>query len=313
MATLETISRELMGLIPNLDVNAAEAYANRAWVEICRQYEWSWLRKEVHIIIPAVISSGAVSVVFGSDEVTFNVTAKTALASAGLPLVTERCLKLAGYLPIRLTEYDPGTGVGKLELPCPASDNAAAAYQLTRPYFAAPENFKAWETFRWQTEWRRIQGLCQKADLDMYDPTRQSQGVVTHIATHTAVADGRIFFEMWPTPVSRNILRASYLMDVFPLELTTTLPRTMDGDVVLEAAKCHAYEWAQANAPRFPATRMVAWRDLRQVAELKANEKIGSARRKDLELYPEQRDVSAHTAQMQTYYPATNIVPLRYL
>src|ERR1700751_395425 len=91
---------EVKGSVPKLSVLLAKKLINRSWKEVRDKNLWSFLLEEGSWMSPSQINTGTVSVTRGSNSITFNAAAITAInadqaLNASWSLITQRQFRIA--------------------------------------------------------------------------------------------------------------------------------------------------------------------------------------------------------------------------
>jgi hypothetical protein len=287
MGVLENIANELVGIVPGLPYLHARNVVQRAWKDIRDENRWSFLVEEDALIAPAVISAGTVSVTRYSDSITADAAAKAELDAATLPVLTQRQFRMPGGPVYNIAAYDNTTGVITLDRLYQEATNASATYQVYRCYFAAPggTEFIGWVSIMDPVNGYRFQRRNlrrTKQEIDRRDPQRAATGNPFWIAQYKYDAQNIATFELWPHPVFTAAISYQCLYNSHGAALVTadtSLPGGLSDSLLLERAKYHAYEWAQAN------DKPGSWPSLRQSAAGVYRSLLQSAKLRDEEMF----------------------------
>jgi len=270
---LQDMMAELRGAVPKLPFSFTQTLINRARNVIYNSDLWSFNLYEGSWISPAVLTTGAVTVVQGSDTVQFDATATAAINASQLlyptSLITQRQLRpgsTAGVAQIyNLIGYDQITGAGTLDRIYADNSGTAISYQLYQLYYTAPvQDHLTWISVRNMTMYLDLGTAMERTDIDTLDPQRSiyqfpSQVVPYTIDNRGAGTDNASatlnypLFELWGQPVN-PFTYALYGVrkGVDLVNPTDTLPVQIGEDCVLALARSYAYEWAEANKDLSP-------------------------------------------------------------
>lgn len=91
--TFSALWNQLTAEVPGLSGPAAREYVRQAWLEIQREYEWSFLHEEGVLIVPNQISSGTFETTRYSQYVIPDITAGNALINLSNPVITKRQIR----------------------------------------------------------------------------------------------------------------------------------------------------------------------------------------------------------------------------
>jgi hypothetical protein len=81
---LENMVYELQGSVPNMDAAYARTLINEAWQDVRRLGGWSFQFAESGFTVPGMLSTGTVTIQFGSPYITGDVNATTAWNTPGI-------------------------------------------------------------------------------------------------------------------------------------------------------------------------------------------------------------------------------------
>lgn len=298
MAFLDLTS-ELTGTLPGLSPFLAETYVRRAWEDICRQRNWSFLQGDAAIVCPAVVTSGTASVTQFSTVVTLDATASAAVlaqtvtgATPGLTncqfRVTSPASPTAGqvYSILAADTTAPAAIVLTLDRPLVEATAATATYQIYRAYVTPPDpNFLGWQSVVDMANAYRLRLDRSSQAFDAADPQRLSQGLAYHlgqyrgtmttnavtgaVAPNPNVDAGTNLYELWPVPTQGQTFYARFRLRRYPYgdaptdELPAIIPEAF---VMARVLGWYAYPFAAANGANFPTLRGQPWALLIQQA-----------------------------------------------
>jgi hypothetical protein len=254
-----TMTSELTGVVPKVPNDYAKTLVNRAWRDVRRQSLWSFLLFEANWTTPKLISGGTVSTTQGSNIVTFDgtaITAINAIASGGnVPSpVTARQFRI-GVGTIYNIWANDGAGHLTLDRAYQEPTLSGQAYQILQCYYAAPmKDFWQWLSVRDMVNWNDLITTKQRTYIDGRDPQRTIYLIPSHVVPYqmdlnpASPTFNYPLFELWGVPTYVLTYQLYGLRKGQELVLPTdTLPPQIGEDCVMELAKMRAYEWAEAN------------------------------------------------------------------
>jgi hypothetical protein len=262
------MTAEIRGCVPKLSITFASTLVNRAWRAVREANLWSFNLFESSWITPPLETAGACAVVQGSATITFDATARAALAAdaAAQPysLLTQRQFRVGVGGIYSIISIDPSfssNGIAIIERPFADLTNAAAVYQVYQLYYAAPyKDHRAWISVRNPQMFIDLDLTTTRAQVDAMDPQRSWYQFPTRVVpfqrdTRPGSATlGYPLFELWGQPVAPFTYQCYGVRNGLDLIAPTdTIPQPLDEDLILAKAREFAYEWAEANkdiAPR---------------------------------------------------------------
>lgn len=258
-----TMSSELTGQVPGLDIMFAFTLVNRAWVDVQRKFIWSFLWGDAAIPTPIPVSTGTVTAVRGLNTIVGDTAASAAWATFGLVNpITVRQFRVGQGTIYNIIGYDISSHApfGTLTLDSPYVDPLAGVgigYQIIQSYFNAPtSDFIWWETLLDPTSGYDLRTTLTREFVDARDPQRfQSGWPVGAIPYKINPNAGNFFqfpmYELWPTPTAGYTYTGQYFRrgKAF-VNPTDAVLAPLGEDVVLALSKQYAYEWAGANQDR---------------------------------------------------------------
>lgn len=303
---------ELTAQVRILDPLAAQKFISRAWQDIGKAYEWSWLRGLGVLSAPAVISTGAVSISQFSRALTFDAAATTVLDAVGLdiPLAT-RQIKIGGGPPYSIASYTTG-GTATLDPLGPSFQEAnasAATYQVVKAFYAPPStDFARFISVRDPITGYRLAFGSQFTQefLNRIDPIRSAASWPRMIATLDTtrtdagvVADGTATgeitaysprWEIWPHPTESRGFQVAYRRRCTDfVSDSDTIPDSVNPELILLLAKAKSYEWAEANKSGQPALMASNYGNLIGLALAEYKKQLQLEMRADRETFPNSR------------------------
>lgn len=290
---------EVTGCIPKLDPDFAKTLVNRAWADVRRRNLWSFQLFESNWISPALVNAGTVTTVQGTNTVTFDSVASSAL----LPLVTlgpfptplaQRQFRVSFQATIyniwAIDITTPTAIVITLDRPY-VEPGGTSSYSIYQCYYPAPmKDWLTWMSVRDMTNYNDLRTLTTRGQIDARDPQRSLAYLPTDVAPYqldmnpTSATKGFQLFELWGQPLYvlpyqlYGIRRGVALVDD-----ADELPEAVGEDVVMEGAKIKAYEWAEANKGDMPRNSGSDYRFLIGNAKAEFERLIKSYRKDDRE------------------------------
>lgn len=251
---------ELKGDIPAMSPFKAQNCVQRAWRQIRDARRWSFLFGEAAVYVPAAVSDGTVTLTQFSTSVVGDAVAAAAWAplilhASGIDL-TKRQFRSGTYPVYNITAYDPVALTLTLDRPYMETGGAGSGYSILRCYIEpASVDFLRWESMVDpvnQYRFRQRNLHRTKAELDRRDPYRSTTGQPYILANYKTQSDGTPIYEMWPHPTAEVTYMAAYSRRGADLAATDELPSSTQDELLMCAARCHAYVWAAANAQVHP-------------------------------------------------------------
>lgn len=288
MPTVQEMAAQLVGEIPGLPFLFAKNYINQSLADVSQDYLWSWNVQEGEILVPQIITTGAVSVTQFSNALQFDTQARAALDPQALanPALTTRQFRVGGGPIYNLISYDTNTGIGALDRLYAEGTSATATYSIYRCYYGPPTidgnpptgepNF-----LRYLSILDPINGYCiagkrlylAREALNRRDPMRGSLGQMLYASPYrpspnTLNSDGTIVrtsgsgqmqYEFWPHPTAQQQLQGQYALNALQLNINEYLPAQCPANIIRYKAKEFAIRWAMSNMGRVPELKGVNW------------------------------------------------------
>lgn len=262
----QSMSLEIAGVCP-VPFNYALTLVNRAWLEVQREFLWSFLWGDAAIPTPTPITTGSCTLSIGSNQVILDANATAALSAVGLaspnPLTT-RQFRIGQGTIYSINAYDTTTNApfGTLTLNQIYVDpmqGAGIGYQVIGVYYNAPtSDFLWWESVRDPISGYGISSTLTREEVDIWDPQRFQAGWPKGVLPYKINPQPGNFanypmFEMWPAPQQGYTYVGTYYRSGLPFTLPTdTVAAPLGEDVVIAQAKIRAYEWCVANPDKVP-------------------------------------------------------------
>lgn len=322
---------ELVGNAPGQDYAYMKTLVNEAWADVRRMGGWSFQLEQTGFTVPGMLSTGTVTLTFGSPAVIgdTNATAAWATASQYGSLITQRQFRSGGVsgagtiydiIALDTTTYAPFSA---LILNRPFSDplavmpgpNTTQEYSIYQPYIVAPvKDFRRWLTV---FDIANSGSLMVRGDRRAIpgpggDPQRQiftnpdrllALGTDTRVNSSTA---GWERYELWPGPQNQYLYMAWYVRFGADLVgLSDTLPDGIPESLIKAKARMMVAWQAEGNkSPQNPRGAGADWRFLYGASEKQYKEELKQSRLQDRD----KCDIFISTMQRfgnNSYYPAT--------
>jgi hypothetical protein len=264
---------ELQGSVPNQDAAYCKTLINEAYGDVRRMGGWSWQLFETGFTVPGAMSTGTVTLQFGSATVTPDSNALAAWNTPGIgsqygSVLAQRQFRSGGTSGAG-TMYDiVSFQNGVITLNRPFTDPLTSLigpvvqqeYMIYQPYIAAPfKDFTRWLTVFdiANSGWLFAKG--DRREVGLSDPQRQifanpdrllalgedTRGQGTSTPSSTL---GFERYELWPGPQNQYLYQAWGVRNGADLvNLTDTLPIGIPESAVKARARYRCYEQAEAN------------------------------------------------------------------
>lgn len=302
--SLGSMIYDVQGSVPNMDAGQLRTIINEAWGDVRRLGGWSWQFGETGFTVPGMVSTGTVTLTFGSPFVTGDANAKAAWNTVGIgsqygSLLTQRQFRSGGTsgagTMYDIIAYNSTTGVLTLNRPFtdPLTAFTAVAnqeYSIYQPYIAAP----AKDFLRWlsvldiaNSGWLLTRG--DRREVNRSDPQRQifsnpdrllGLGQDERIGSSTL---GWERYELWPGPQNQFLYQAwfqRYGADL--VNPNDTLPVGIPESMIKARARVRCYEQAEANKdPQMPRGAGADFRFLMGAANAQYEKELQFARLRD--------------------------------
>lgn len=260
---------ELVGTFPDLPIDQAKRFINRAQRDAFDAWNWSFLAGNGELNIPASVTAGQITLTQNSQVVTANGTAAAAWNALGMFIpITARALKLGTDQPYQILAYD-GVDTAYIDRVWPNA-TVTETYVLYRPYYAAPTDFNRWISVVDTTDaWNLIPGK-KREWLDWIDPQRSTIGGPAQFISFfrlqraqtipqfganpgPVTTESQQLFELWPGPTSAMTLTTYYKKRGADLVADTDTSVFEDG-LLIAKGLYHAYGFVSMNQVRFAKT-----------------------------------------------------------
>lgn len=302
---LQNMIFELTGNAPGIDAAYAKTLIQEAWADVRRLGGWSFQLQETGFAVPGALSTGTVTLQFGSASVVGDANAAAAWLTPGIgsqygSLITQRQFRSGGTSGAG-TMYDivAFDEVNTLTLNRPFTDPllsftapvAAQKYMIYQPYITTPvKDFRRWLTvldiansaWLWTRGDRRIVSTVEDPQRQIFaNPDRLlALGQDSRASSSTA---GWERYELWPGPQNQFLYQAWYeRFGADLVALTDELPVPISEDLVKTRARLRIYEQSEANKnPQNPRGAGADYRFLMGAANAEYDNKIKATRLRD--------------------------------
>ncbi len=240
----------LLQWVDGIDRFTAEKATSAAYLDICNEREWGFLRGRAVIQIPNAITTGKVAVTQFLDTVQFNATAAAVLDVFGLnPSVAQCQIKIStSGGAYSITQYTAG-GAATLDRAYQEATNAASAYTLLRCFISPPADFLRYISVNDPLRgWSLVFGSnWTQQSLDRIDSQRVVGGDPLALATYV-YRDGQTQYEVWPNPTVGRALLTEYRKRGVDLVSGDLIPDAIGMDLLMSRAKYRAYEFGASKS-----------------------------------------------------------------
>lgn len=300
-------------------VPMAKLYVQRAMRTLSEKCRWSWLLRSEQIQVPAAITGKYVTVTPGSKEVVADAALATAINALVEAPIGRRQLQIGtgGGNLFEIRNWDSGTNTLLLNAPVPytlsAGSHPCTVYKflflppsMEQSGVSAPAespNFSHYLVVRDKSNNFPLILDHSSAWIDKRDPRRDSTGTPTHFLEYPTttslfpgsgndpgqIPPGTPRHELWPHPTGAYTYDALYQLRWWDLadDRSSTLPETLNPDLVLNMALANAYRWAMARPQNFTTkVQIAAMSALMNDARNVAIELYLDAYREDKLIYP---------------------------
>lgn len=294
MAYLD-MTQELTGALPKLPYPYARTLINRAWRDVCRRNLWSFQLYESNWTTPNIVNAGAASVTIGSNQVVLNAQASAAVNAIGTypSPVTARQFRVGISTIYNIWAATTGPSVTlTLDRPYTDATAAAAGYQISQCYYAAPfQDHRSWVNIRDILNFNNLNLTLSRKELDFRDPQRSLWWIPTNCVYYqndqnpVSPTFGFPLYELWGPPQYELVYQTYGIRKGALLQKDTdTLPPAVGEDCVLALARSYAYEWAEANKGDQPRQATSDYRFLIGMAQAEYKRLAADYRKDDREL-----------------------------
>jgi hypothetical protein len=314
MTTLKDLASELTGHVP-IDFLLAKKFVQRAYKDVCKVRDWSFLRGKTQLIAVDSISTGTITFTQFSQVGIASASAKTVFDSLGIVVpITQRQVRVGGGPFYSVTAYDPtGDSVtfpwntlnqaGALLFDRPYQETSgASSYTLSRCYYNAPSDFLRWMSVYDPVSAYDLDLHWTQQEINLYDPLRSSSGQPYVVAAYQNDPSGFPLFELWPCPtVSRSYL-AEYRKRGVDLADSDSFPLALGDDLLMSRARFRACEWAEGMKGADQKLKGSNWLALMGAARTEYDSLLGDYVKADRETYQDRRVVAQRNRRWNRNY-----------
>lgn len=271
--TFKQLWTEVAGTIPNLPVQLAKNYVNRAWSDIRESRHWSFLQSEGILFSSNQITTGTFNVTQFSATVIANAAARAALDGLSNPIITSRQIRFNNGPIYEIASIDASfaaNGIMTLTRMYREASNSAINYSVYRAYYGYPINSSGVESndfLRYNTIYNPtipyfFNGInLPSYSLDKRDPQRRSFNNPRYLYQYKSDANGNPQFEMWPHIQTAQAFIVQYQRRGTDFTSDNeTLPQVITDQLLLEKALSYGCGWAMKNQSKFKELQGINWR-----------------------------------------------------
>jgi hypothetical protein len=261
MSTLIQLAAEIKSWFPQIDPLATQTLIQRAYQDIRKSREWSFLKKTGVFFVPSIITTGAVTTTFLGSTVVADATAAPLWNAVALtqppdmPL-TVRQFRVTGGPIYNIVAWD-GVNTATLDRPYTETGAAGGSYMVYQPYIPAPSiDFKRWLSVvdplnGYRFRYRNM--YWTQKEVDRRDPQRTSYSEPIAMAAHDYIVlpgdtQQRPRFEAWPHPVQQIGYLIEWMTTGDGFSLTALLPTQITDQCIVARARHYGHELC-ANQP----------------------------------------------------------------
>jgi hypothetical protein len=308
--TFKHLVRELNGWVKPLPPSLCPKLINKALQAIYDEYDWACLIvRDGYLIIPKAITTGLVSVNFGSNIVTPDDNLQAILDSIednlANPRITGRQLRIRGTTSntVVYNIVDYSSSLAQITIDPPFLGESILNYpsfeivkSIISPYDIQVNGIPVtdFKSFEVVADLRNQRNLHLDYLIDQYDPDRRNIGTPFALSPYTSDSNGNLRFEFYPydkTSVDKIYRIKFYRSGITLINDNDTLSQPINEDLVLAKARIKAYEWCDANKSTKPELQKTNWQNLIAILSSESNTEgykylLQQAIRKDEELFP---------------------------
>lgn len=255
--SFETMTSRLTGYITRLPKSEAYNMVNDAWTDVRNDRLWSFQLVEDSIATPNVVNAGTFSTTQGSNIVTADATATTALTGLINPFITLRQFRITSGGIYNIVGVGTSGLFTTLILDRPYTDPTGTlqSYQVYQCYFAAPvADFKRWLDWRDLTNGDWLDVYKVRREINRGDPQRLYFSFPKYVLPFSldqrpnSATLGWPFFELYPNPLSYvSYMRYWVRTGADLVNPSDTLPYPVTDKLVFARSQMLACRWAEAN------------------------------------------------------------------
>ena len=275
----------LLSEVPQLPPPVAQRYISDAWLGLQDEREWSFRHKDGILVLPAVVTTGTISVTQYSLSATLSAAASAAwLALAGsLPAVQYRQLRFPSRSDriYNISSWDSALAVTLDKMYTGTTDTVStyklySAYALPYKMTGVPEpyflRFLSLRSIDYGWTMLDSNNRIERRQLDAHDPGRINYGLPlcycyshdSQITINDIVSQYR-FYEFWPHSTAALSYEMRYIKRgvSFEEDPTQYLPEVIPPRLVILRALIDAYRWAESHGNSHPELSRRNWQYLR--------------------------------------------------
>lgn len=261
---------ELHGSVPKIPYAYCTTLINRARADVYRQNLWSFNLFDSNWVAPTPINAGTVTTVQGTNTITFNATAITAINAAALipTPITQRQFRQGFNTTYKIWAYNTSTGIATLDRNFLETGGSGQSYSIFQAYYPTPmQDFLGLISVRDNINFVDLfTDRYSREALDEIDPQRSWFGTPTDVVFYgpdlnpASATLNFPMFEIWGNPQFNIVWQVYGIRKGLPLvNPTDALPPAIGEDCVLALARAYAYQWAMANSGDLPRNQSVGW------------------------------------------------------
>jgi len=276
--SLDTLASRLVGWMNRLPKSEAYNMVNEAWSDVRKERLWSFQLGEDSIATPNVVNTGTFTTVQGSNQVTADATATTALTGLINPLITQRQFRITSGGIYSIVSAAGSPLVLTLDRFYSDPSGAGQSYQVYQAYFPPPvPDFKRWLDWRDLTNGQWLSIYMTRRQVNQGDPQRLYFTFPEFVMpfqpdTRTGSSTlGQMLYELYPNPLSQISYMRYWLRNGADLVQPADIqPMTIPDDLLFHRARMLACEWAEGNRdPSIPRGQAADYKFLYTSAENK--------------------------------------------
>lgn len=240
----QRIYRQVLLRCPAVGTFNAQLFIQHAFRQLCQRRLWSFQTKRAQFIMNAQYNTGTVSVVLNSDTV---VGVGTTFTGA----MVGRQFRIGLNTPIYTIIAVPDATTLTLSEVWGAASASAQGYRIYNAYVTVPADFQSFiSVYDPQMNWQ-LWTQVQQEYLNIYDAQRASTGtsyLLSPIDYSTLDSPPLPRYEVWPHQTAQYVYPYLYVARMADLDDSgATLPREVNGDLLLEMALAECARWPGAS------------------------------------------------------------------
>ena len=255
MGSLAQFASELKVWMPQIDPLACPTLVARAWQDIRKAREWSFLKQTGCVFAPSIITTGTVRVTQFSTQIVADATAApfwnaVAITQAPAYPLTLRQFRVTGGPVYNIIGWD-GTNTATLDRPYAETSASGGSYMIYMPLWPSPAvDFSRWLSVvdgvnTYAFRYRNL--YWTQKEVDRRDPGRFSYSLPIALAARDYVtvpgdSQARPRYEAWPHPVQEIGYQVEFLIEGDSVGLSGNIPRQVPDQVVMARARHYAHQ-----------------------------------------------------------------------